>query len=355
MPKYIPFLKMKQNEIQAIRELKGSVRDVIVPFFDIPRPKNSDEDEILERLRIARKNADADLVNEVFYLDNFDLDESIDLNGKPQYEAILDAFSSFDVIPVVGLYRDERHLIAALNRSKTSKMPVALRLTAEDIESFKLSYSQISDVLASLEDAGIDELHVILDLRVVSNDAEVAANTALKFIEQFEKKFNYAKLVVSGSTIPANVAQIVKAKHNVIFQRREWLVWNNIKDNDELERNWIFGDYGVVSPDYTDMELDYRIVQNIATPKVFYTFKDSFYAARGGSFKSHPSKYGQYFSIADTLVDFPHFRKKDFSFGEKYIHERSYKAVKKSTKAGSPSSWLKATLVSHITFIAEMV
>jgi hypothetical protein len=103
------------------------------------------------------------------------------------------------------------------------------------------------------------------------------------------------------------------------------------------------------------MEMDFAIIQNIAAPKAFYTFKDKYFLVRGGSFKTHPAKYGQYFTMADTLVDKVFFRKKTYSFGEKYIFDRCYQAKPKATKGGSPGSWLKATLCTHMTFVFQSI
>ncbi|MBN0120112.1 hypothetical protein JTL56_34775, partial [Pseudomonas aeruginosa] len=56
MIKYVPFLKLKQNEIQSVGVLDGGIRDQIAPMYDIPRTqKVMDEAEVIDRLRIADK------------------------------------------------------------------------------------------------------------------------------------------------------------------------------------------------------------------------------------------------------------------------------------------------------------
>lgn len=352
MSNYVPFLKMKQNEIQAFAEVQAEVRTQVVPFFDIPRPKQNSELEISERLRIARKCAEINLKHTTFYLDNFDIDESILLGGENQYRAILKQFEDFSVIPVVGLYRDDSHNDAAIQHavSKNGQGLIALRLTPQDMESYKLTQPLIRKIYEDLNKAEVSEVHLVLDHRVITSDGKDVADISKKFLNQFQADFRFNKVILTGSSIPANVTNILKSKTEAIIQRRELDAWEKLKASDS-NIPCTFGDYGLVSPDYTDMEFDFRIVQNIATPKVFYTFQGNFFAVRGGSFKSHPKKYGQYYSIADAIVIKPFFRKRNFSYGEAYIIDRSSSAVKKALKSGSPSSWLKATLASHITFV----
>lgn len=352
MKHYVPFLKMKQNEIGAICELKKDIRDGITPFFDIPRPKENTLAEIAERLRIAKKQADMNLSGVTFYLDNFDIDDTISLDGRYQYETILDLFSAHHIIPVVGLNRDPRHNMAAIEFSNRTNKKIVLRLTAQDIESYRISKFEIDSIYSELSKQNIDYVDVVFDFRVITTDPAVLGASALKFLTYLEADHFANKIIIAGSSIPASVRDLLKTKEYTHIVRRECWLWEYIKKNNTLSgRNLVFGDYGLVSPDYTDMELDFAMIQNIAAPKAFYTFQDSYFLVRGGAFKTHPDKYGQYFSIADLIVGQKFFRPYTYSYGEKYIIDRCAKAKIKLKKAGSPGSWLKATLTTHITFI----
>ncbi|HBO3186081.1 hypothetical protein QAA80_28785, partial [Pseudomonas aeruginosa] len=105
MIKYVPFLKLKQNEIQSVGVLDGGIRDQIAPMYDIPRTqKVMDEAEVIDRLRIADKelgNARGKDIDYKFFVDNFDVDDSVDLGGVPQYRAVLTMLSNYRVMPVL--------------------------------------------------------------------------------------------------------------------------------------------------------------------------------------------------------------------------------------------------------------
>jgi len=115
MPKYIPFLKLKQNELQSLSELKFSIQEKIRPFFDVPRTsKNQSAAEIYERLDLGIGQLQK-LIKQrgmfEFYVDSFDLDDSILLKGLGQYAYILSRFAEFRAIPVVALDRIDAHNI----------------------------------------------------------------------------------------------------------------------------------------------------------------------------------------------------------------------------------------------------
>lgn len=355
MPGYTPFLKFKQNEISAMAEFANARGDEVIPFFDVPRPKDMSAVDILDRLRIGVKQLEKQWSNSSFYIDNFDLDDSIDLNGLSQYKYILDSVKHLDVIPVVALNRDARHNGAALAFVKNAGSKVAIRFTLEDIESYKLAKSEISSLWEQIENVEPDEVHLVIDFRVILSGLDGLKNYAVNFVKTFAADFNFDKVIFSGSSIPPVITSVLSTNSSVVIERQEWHLWKLIEG--ALPKPILpkseFGDYGLVSPEYSDLELEIWLVQGVAAPKVFYTYDTKHFVMRGGAFKTHPSGYGQYFDMADALVVMPFFRKIKYSFGEDYIYERSALAPVRAKRGGSPSSWLKATLVTHITFVVD--
>ncbi|KAB0654852.1 beta family protein [Burkholderia diffusa] len=355
MPGYTPFLKFKQNEISAMAEFANARDDDVIPFFDVPRPKDMSAVDILDRLRIGVKQIEKQWSKSSFYIDNFDLDDSIQLNGAPQYQYILDAVKHLNAIPVVALNRDASHNGAALSFAKNSGRELAIRLTQEDIESYKLTKPSIDALWLQIENIEPQEIHLIVDFRVISSDLEKLKGVALNFITAFSGDFFVNKIVFAGSSIPPVITSILSTNSSVSIERQEWHLWKRIEGllPESVAPKCGFGDYGLVSPDYSDLELEVWLVQGVAAPKVFYTYDTKHFVVRGGAFKTHPSGYGQYFDIADALVAKPFFRSFTYSFGEEYIFERSVLAPVRAKRGGSPSSWLKAALVTHITFVVD--
>lgn len=355
MSSYTPFLKFKQNEILALSKLSKDKKASIIPFFDIPRPKEQNAAKIIERLEIGLAKIEQHVSDATFYVDNFDLDDAVFLGGVPQYRYILGTLSHLDVVPVVALNRHKDHNDAALSFVKDQGRSVAVRLTQEDIESYKISKPDLLTLWSGIIDAKPQEIHLVMDFRVISMDIDVLRDMASNFLASFSTDFAVDRIVITGSSIPPMITSLLATNADVSIERHEWHLWKKI--NKLLPKSFAsisgFGDYGLVSPEYSDIDLDPKIMQSVATPKVFYTYSSKHFVVRGGAFKTHPDGYRQYYSIANTIAGKPYFRHAAYSYGEQYIHDRSWLAAPKARKGGSPGSWLKATLASHITFILE--
>lgn len=352
---YTPFLKLKQNEVAAVADFNKNNDQLITPFFDIPRPQENNAVNIINRINTGIKQAEKHLIDSEFYIDNFDLDDSVFLNGTAQYEYLLRAIGHLSVIPVVALNRHDLHNNAALNFVAANNSKVAIRLTQEDLESYRLTKPLLLDLWKEIANANPEAIHIVLDFRVINSDLGRLAGLAGNFIDSFGQDFDVDNIIFAGSSIPAVIAELVKPNSARTIERLEVHLHHSIKA--ALPRfaadKFIYGDYGVVSPDYSDTELEFWLMQNVAAPKAFYPFSDNFYVVRGGAFKTHPDGYRQYFAIADSIANMKFFRGPKYSSGDKYIYDRSSFAHTKTSSSGSPGSWLKATLISHITFTVD--
>jgi hypothetical protein len=355
MTKYVPFLKFKQNEIQGLGMLDFELNERIHPFFDIPRTsKNQSQVEIHERLDLGLKNFQKlteKKGNFEFYVDNFDLNDQINLNGIVQYEYILSLFAEYRAIPVLALDRHAEHNTKALNYLQAVGGKVAIRLQLEDLESYAITKKKLEPLWPQLTAAGAQGVHMIIDGRVIKEPTSVAKSIT-NFLAKFQADFPTQRIIVTGSTIPSNITDLIGTNKSLSIPRQEYSMWRTVVKS---VNGVTFGDYGVVSPDYSDAELDPRLLRTVSTPKAFYPYEDLLHAVRGSSFQNHPLGNGQYFSIAAHLEKQAFFREEGYSYGEKYIFQRSPKSAKKPAKAGHPGSWLKATLVSHITYITNSI
>lgn len=351
---YTPFLKLKQNELQAIASLATDIASTIRPLLDIPRPsKTPTEADILDRLRLGDKELGKMITTHddmEFFLDNYDLDDTVLLNGRPQYEAILDTFSAHNPIPVLALNRVTNHNASAIAFASARSKSVGLRLHIGDIESFALAEKSLDDLWAAMK-WKIESVHLLLDFRYLDSDVDVLPIT-IAFINKFNAKYATSSITSTGSIIPANISELIKTNNSLEVERREITLWEALRAEPGLSQ-LIFGDYCVVSPDYSDAELDPRLLRQVSTPKVFYPFAKSMFVSRGSSFESHPKGNGQYFDLADSIVTRPYYRKEPYSAGDRYIYVRSSLSPSRPAKAGTQGSWTKAMTNAHITYVSR--
>lgn len=351
--KYVPFLKLKANEIRAVGDLTPSIKQKIIPFFDVSYIENMTDVNLLENLVSMKQGIIKALdSNELFYIDNFDH------QGEKfeDYSCVLNTFLDMKIIPVIGLDRNIEHIKAVENyflRSNKSKK-IAVRFLLNDIQSFKIIKDEIEDYLGSLINTS-DSVDIIIDIRVIeANDVNYISKRILKFIQDFENSYDCNNIIITSSTISSITNEVIKTNEEIDIKRIECLLWKKlILSIDGLKSNVVFGDYTVISPDYVEPTLSKRLMPSVMVPKIFYTYQDFFFAVRGSKFKAHHLGFGQYFDLAKKIESKLYFRGALYSSGEKYISDRAQLHIPKNIKSGSPSSWIRATVNSHITFMTN--
>lgn len=355
MFKYIPFLKFKQNEIQGVLNLSQSVRDQIVPLYDIPRSKKEmSEGDINERLRLAINELEKSrkiAPDYPFIIDNYDLDDTIDLAGVHQYRMILTRLASYPIVPTLAFDRHRDHNNAALDSTKKTGGDIAIRLQRADLESYNLTKIHLNLIWPSLLAAQPRNIILLVDLRMIDDFSEDQRKVE-RFMDDFNKDFKVFAVVLAGSIIPAKINDLIQTNESKHVTRDEYILWRSLQVQPAYE-NILFGDYSVVSPEYSDLEMAPEILNGISAPKIFYAYNDKFFVLRGRRFKTHT--YKQYFDISDSIVKEPFYRGNGYSTGDSYIYERSSLPVQRISKTGSPSTWIKSLTTAHVTFIVNTV
>lgn len=350
--KYIPFLKLKNNEVSALKELSSELLANVTPLFDIPRIKDMNAADFISRIRIALKSLNSNWdKNKGFYVDVFDITPGLKPAGKDIYGYTLDKFKAFNVIPVVGLDRDEDHLNSVVSFLKKSpkKNRIAIRLLPADFINFDAVSDEIGELLGEIIKLS-KSVDLILDARILSSvDVELVAINAAIFATKFEKMCKFRRVVISGSSIPSSVSEIVGTNGEKTIVRLEEKLWSTFKLKYKANDSVIaLGDYTVISPEYSDIDISPEMFQNIATPKIIYTYTKNYYTVRGAAFKTHSLGYKQYFALAQKIATKPFFRGPAFSAGDQYIDERS----SGQGTSGSPGSWIKNSVNSHVSFVS---
>lgn len=344
---YIPFLKAKRGERSAIGALAPEVKQAICPFFDFPR-KSEDYDE----------EAYTDTAQEIvtgmtkhwgtaaeFYFDDRDINQKLKVGGQEKYAHVLGALRGLKVIPVVGLNRPGHNAsVARLKRNGDIACgTVALRVEPRNFEDFDVVKDQIEYDLGDVFQQ-FDHIDLTCDCRVCS--AMNVSETALQ-ITAFAQKFSAAykkvrRVIVTGSSIPASVGDIVKAKSTEIVPRRELEIIAKARDLADVDV--MAGDYGTVSPFYSDKEFKPELFPKITAPKLIYSFNHSHYVSRGASLATGGQR--QYLGLTKTLCGQGFFRA-GYSAGETYFSEKSKGIGNNATNA----TVVKPSVVAHITYM----
>ncbi|MBP0946027.1 beta family protein [Pseudomonas alliivorans] len=355
MPKYIPFLKAKANEFGAVKSLSKERKQLIVPFFDLPLKKDMDATSLTKNIETASRKFCLNTKGiPEYFVDDYDIPDSILIGGRPSYEYFAARMHAqgLSFNPVVGVDRtvDRNACVFTPAITKAGKnRRIALRVSSEDLISYNLIRTDILHLIAMGQ--GIyDHWVLVIDNRVCKGvDATVRAAQIKAFCLAAALDHAYEAIVITGSSLLPAIGGILSTNNEIHLLRTETVIYKTsiIGLNGHKV---IFGDYTIVSPDYSDSDIDPRNMLNVTAPKVVYSYDDRHYIVRGGGIKTHPRGFKQYNDIAATIVAKTFFRHGN-SEGDLYL-------VQKAAGLGStvmPGSILKPTINSHIAFMLDVL
>jgi hypothetical protein len=352
MNKYLPFLKLKVNEVGALKTLASDIKAAITPFFDFPQKAGMTEDIFVDMVAKAVRKISSNLSDyPVFFLDNYDIGDHVTVGGKDNYSHIIDAFAASNFIPVVGLDRAPGRNKLVLDQKRAGNIladTIALRLQVEDFEDFDLVVDEIGDLADEAGDL-FENWILILDNRVCFGvDVAARIDSIVRFIGQCCERFDFDEIVIAGSSIPASIKDIVSATSVVRQERSEISIYQGVV---ALLPNFslTLGDYTIVSPLYSDLDIPPEAMRNVTAPKITYSYSGVHYIERGGSLKSHARGPLQYNDIARNVVGMSFFRGNAYSAGDKFLFEKANLIGSSVT----PSSILNPTINAHITFMCK--
>jgi hypothetical protein len=351
---YSPFLKLKVNEIAALVALSVEVLEKITPFFDLPRKSDQMSEAVLRQMvtKAARK-VEKNLGKEYsFYLDNFDLSDDWTIDGEVSYSFVIDAFRETMFIPVLGVDRHTDHagsIWKAKSDGLIKSSTLAIRLLEEDFLSFALVQAELADLSFAAGEAGFSDLDLILDCRLCRNHNSAELSKLVgEFIQEARGHHDFRRVVVTGSSIPASIADVIKVLQQSEISRVELQVVSRLLAAGV--EDIVLGDYTIVSPLYSEVSMPPEMLLNITAPKVMYSYVGVHYIQRGGALRTHARGNFQYNDIASALVGLPFFRGRAYSYGDEFIDDRA-KGV--AGKMVTPGSILKPTINAHITYMAS--
>lgn len=354
MNKYTPFLKFKANEIGALKLLKKEELRSITPFFDLATKQAITSEDVENTINKGLRKFEINFSDcNGFYIDDYDLDDTLMINGGIVYKFIIDTYSSLPFIPVIGLDRSEERINSLLDPSINSEI-LALRFTQEDFLSYAICEDDISELIELLfdnDDTSFNKLHLIIDCRVCRNADVVTISTQIsKFIYEISSDYDFEKIIVTGSSISSNYVENVETDQRNTIQRRECDIFEHVSRH--LEENALpleIGDYTVITPEYSDVSIPVTALRKVMTPKVVYSYDSVQYFLRGKAIDTHPDGAGQYDTLCDELINLPFFRGEPYSKGDAYL-------VQKANHIGNnaqPGFMNKHLINAHITYMLK--
>lgn len=135
-------------------------------------------------------------------------------------------------------------------------------------------------------------------------DAATRATQIASFCSAAYADHAYEGIVITGSSLPPVIGDILATNNEIHLVRNEIGIYN-LAVKLISDAKIFFGDYTVVSPNYSDSDIAPQNMLNVTAPKVVYSYSQNHYIVRGGSLKSHPRGFKQYNDIAAKIVAQP--------------------------------------------------
>ncbi len=341
---YVPVLKIKRGEKQALGMISPALQSQITPLLEIVELK---EKTIEEHINTAFKNLAAGVwPYPRCFLDAREVAGSGPAEAENIFQRAADEGIAFT--PVTGVTR----IVDVAAALKHGSAGIALRLSREEFEGGGLRARIMRFV--GTHSLAIEETDLIIDLGAVDNliPDGIAAFTAA-FLDEIPKPKRWRTLTVSGSAFPPSMGKGVVDRHShSLVERAEWLAWRDglHANGGDLDRLPTFSDCAIQHPKGVE-GFNFRTMT--ASASVRYTCPEDWLLIKGESTKRTPAKI-QFPGLATQLVN---GNLKGHYFGVHHCEGcRLMKAAADGAdKLGSPEVWRRLGTVHHITTVMEQV
>ncbi|WP_233886314.1 beta family protein [Paraburkholderia flagellata] len=340
---YSPIIKGKINDIRAMAHVDYSLASHIKPLYELPPflPTKKPEEELTRfAQRLAKMSG-----RRPCYVDFPMLKPGSRVTtGASALVAGLTLLKSAGVNfePVYGFDRDETELKTIVQWAQ-QQGGLLLRLDRDDLDFPDETIERMFDLRAMGLDLRL--LDLLVDHRYIGTDVDALAAAAhtCDFVDALSRFVRVRTVIVSSSSSPRTVAEIEKNSHGEIT-RHELTLWANVATQ-RLPTDLVFGDYGVIHPDFSDLTPSTHI-----NGKIRYTHGNKLHIHRGYSLRQG-EKYEQYRRLAAAVVGSPYYQGRTFSYGDRYIEE----CAAGHAGTGNPGTWVLVDQNHHLSYTVKQV
>jgi hypothetical protein len=340
---YVPVLKWKMGEYQALSKLSDSVKNKITPLIEIP-PVGFDFELSQNResweshLGDFGKRLKSKWQSRPCFVDLKWVPDAVRVGSQHPVDFVLGQARAegCTAIPVVPLSSDRATRQSIRRVVREDGRGVALRISRSDFDSDSISI----DIEACLTavDTPLNETDLVIDMGMPNYVPLKIFVRSLSTVlyELLPTPNRWRSLVIVGSSYPASVVGL----ESEFVTRYEWLAYKAfIQSLSPGSRIPTYGDYGAATTDL--VELDMRLIKPMA--KLRYTTDDKWYIAVGKNVRAHG--FEQYRAMCDKLRKKPFFSGRGFSEADRYIED----CAKGVEKTGNLSTWVWVATNRHVS------
>lgn len=317
---YVPCLRWKQGEYQALYRLSSKAQESIVPLIEIPEigydfESGMNSKSIDEHLSKFAKRA-KDKWGGHCLVDMHLIESSQRMNnGRHPFGFVFDDIRLKGVlaIPVIDLKQDYdcqneiKAIVATDMRGLCIRVSIA--------EAAKPDLAASLGTLIQQYNVEADECDFILDMAAPNFEPIDSFGKLMEtIIGKLPHLNEWRSFALIGTSFPQSMGGLKLGES--IIPRNEWKLYTSLIDRLTVSgiRIPTFGDYGINHPDV--LLFDMRLAKPSAT--VRYTIKDGWLILKGSNVRDY--KFGQYRRLCQEVVASGYYCGITFSEGDRYIH-----------------------------------
>jgi len=347
---YVPCLRWKLGEYQALLHLKKTTKESLTPLIEVSEigwdfEKKKLAKTIDDHLEPFAKRVNAKWQNLWSFVDLKLLDPNARMiDGSHPVEYLFSNLrkEKCNVVPVTGIDRDKYYQDAIQQVVSTDKYGACLRVTLEQMA--KPDIKKMIDKLLSAINTQPEQIDLVLDLEAPNF---IPLEGFCKMIQVVVPRLPYLdrwrNFILLGTSFPESMA-VVKGPTEIV-PRHEWLLYKELMRKFQVEdvRFPTFGDYGISHPKV--LLLDMRIIKPAAS--IRYAIDDAWYIIKGSNVRDNGFK--QYRKHCQKLVATPFYLGPAFSDGDHYIA----KCADGSGKTGNLATWRRVGTNHHLEKVVQ--
>lgn len=346
---YMPILKWRQGEYQALLRMRNDLKAKMAPLLELCPPEYDFEAERLrktidEQLATFAQRLKKKWEDRLAYVDGLHLDPNDRMiGGIHPLTFIFDGVRSLGgrIIPATGLERDKAYQDAVKGAAQTDALGVCLRVSLDEVAND--SFGDRVDELLALLEVHLSKTDIVLDLRAANFEPVSALAALLANLLQSTIALKKARSVIlAGTAFPASMGSIKTRTKEL--KRFEWLVYKALLDELPAKaRRPMFGDYAIAGPER--VAIDMRKVKPAAS--VRYTSDDIWFVAKGSNVRDNG--FEQFRDLCKEVEESDFYLGKDFSKGSEYVHDCAHGVV----STGNLTTWRWVGTNHHMTKVLE--
>ncbi len=347
---YVPALRWRQAEYQALKRLGQTVKDQIVPLITIPdveydfeqqEPKRTVDEHVrpfITRYQEKWGQRPAWIaLNEAIANGRMD-------DGSHVFDYVFSGLRLHDAqaVPALPLAADSATIAAVSTVVAHDRQGSAILVRLEDL----MADGPEARVVALAKDlqVGLKGIDLIIDLKAPNFEPYDSFATALiAYMPRLGDLMAFRKVVLVSTAIPETLADISKGTDAI--PRHDWLFYQTLlKKLPGGMRRPVYGDYTIVHPNFEAKDM--RIVKPAG--KIIYTREDMWGTRKGDSFRDNRDQMHSHCQaiVLDAGFD---FRGQDYSWGDAYISD----CAARRQSASNLGQWKKVAINHHITLVVE--